>query len=392
MPTTRFKKGNKVEVWNRREVPSGSWWSAEIISGNGHTYSVRYDGYPMDSSVAVDRVPRKAIRPRPPPLEDQKELHIGDVVEVFDNNSWKIAEVRMIIGNGYCSMRLLGSSRKFPCHKSRIRRQLSWQDNKWMVIHKDFGEESDRQLSSSMRGGTSICHVPQSCEKMKTSFGDKHFPAVFSGSIKKRPLDMHIHADMCNAGRKKMRAIMKDGIFQQETTENSSKCALKVDFLTSSRRLLGEKYTDCYLNKRVGPSRNESGRSMLRSDKEKNLLNSSVLNAAESTSSSVGSCSVDSSHEECYSQSDHAATSYGFETDSSFSRKGDLQVQIHEFELSAYRSTLKAFYASGPVSWEREAVMTNLRLMLNISNDEHLMEIRNLGQRWRLLNFASIGL
>lgn len=131
----RFKKGNKVEVWNRREVPSGSWWSAEIISGNGHTYSVKYDGYPTDNSLAVDRVPRKAIRPCPP-SEDFKELSIGDVVEVFDNNSWKLAEVLTIIDKKYCSTMLLGSMKELKVHKSYIRRQLSWQDNKWTVIHK----------------------------------------------------------------------------------------------------------------------------------------------------------------------------------------------------------------------------------------------------------------
>ncbi|XP_074562676.1 uncharacterized protein LOC141819235 isoform X1 [Curcuma longa] len=342
MPTTRFDKGNKVEVWNRREVPSGSWRSAEIISGNGHTYSVRYDGYPIGSSIAVDRVPGTAIRPCPPPLEDPRELRIGDFVEAFDKNSWKIAQVRMIIGNGYCSMRLLGSSRKFQFHKSNIRRQLSWQDNKWMVIHKDAGEESDGQLSSSMRGGSPVCYMPQSCEKMK-----------------KRPLDMSVPAGACNIRRKKMRAM-------------------KVDFLASTGKMLGEKYTDYSLSKRAGPSRIESGRNMLHSDKENYLLNSSVRSDAESTSSSVGSCSVDSSREECYSQYDYVETSYGFERDSAVSRKGDLQTEIHQLELSAYRSTLKVFYASGPVSWEREAVMTNLRLMLNISNDEHLMEIRNL--------------
>ncbi|XP_074583673.1 uncharacterized protein LOC141839752 [Curcuma longa] len=342
MPTTRFDKGNKVEVWNRREVPSGSWRSAEIISGNGHTYSVRYDGYPIGSSIAVDRVPGTAIRPCPPPLEDPRELRIGDFVEAFDKNSWKIAQVRMIIGNGYCSMRLLGSSRKFQFHKSNIRRQLSWQDNKWMVIHKDAGEESDGQLSSSMRGGSPVCYMPQSCEKMK-----------------KRPLDMSVPAGTCNIRRKKTRAM-------------------KVDFLASTGKMLGEKYTDYSLSKRAGPSRIESGRNMLHSDKENYLLNSSVRSDAESTSSSVGSCSVDSSREECYSQYDHVETSYGFERDSAVSRKGDLQTEIHQLELSAYRSTLKVFYASGPVSWEREAVMTNLRLMLNISNDEHLMEIRNL--------------
>lgn len=62
----------------------------------------------------------------------------------------------------------------------------------------------------------------------------------------------------------------------------------------------------------------------------------------------------------------------------------DIAARIHRLELHAYRSTLEAMYASGPLTWEQEALLTNLRISLHISNDEHLLEIRNLissGQR-----------
>lgn len=51
---------------------------------------------------------------------------------------------------------------------------------------------------------------------------------------------------------------------------------------------------------------------------------------------------------------------------------------IRELELHAYRCTLEALYASGPLSWEQEALLTNLRIALHISNDEHLTELRTL--------------
>lgn len=132
----RFRKGSKVEIWTRRQVPCGSWWSAEIIYVNGHTCTARYDGYPTDSNVAVDRVPRKAIRPCPLQLDEVKEFRIGDVAEVFDDYSWKLAEAKKIIERDYCVVMLLGSFREFQVHKSHIRRQLSWHNNKWMVIQK----------------------------------------------------------------------------------------------------------------------------------------------------------------------------------------------------------------------------------------------------------------
>ncbi|XP_057843516.2 uncharacterized protein LOC131857158 [Cryptomeria japonica] len=50
----------------------------------------------------------------------------------------------------------------------------------------------------------------------------------------------------------------------------------------------------------------------------------------------------------------------------------------HELEISAYRSTMRAFYASGCLSWERETLLTNLRHELCISDDEHSSELSRL--------------
>ncbi|KAJ6845333.1 uncharacterized protein M6B38_289830 [Iris pallida] len=50
--------------------------------------------------------------------------------------------------------------------------------------------------------------------------------------------------------------------------------------------------------------------------------------------------------------------------------KEELAEQIHQLELNAYRCTMVALYASGPISWDQEAMMTNLCLMLHISNDD----------------------
>uniref|UniRef100_A0A0A9GBG5 ENT domain-containing protein n=1 Tax=Arundo donax TaxID=35708 RepID=A0A0A9GBG5_ARUDO len=51
---------------------------------------------------------------------------------------------------------------------------------------------------------------------------------------------------------------------------------------------------------------------------------------------------------------------------------------VHGLELEAYRSTMRALYASGPLTWEQESLLTNLRLSLNISNEEHLLQLRRL--------------
>lgn len=47
-------------------------------------------------------------------------------------------------------------------------------------------------------------------------------------------------------------------------------------------------------------------------------------------------------------------------------REGILGSKIHQLGLNAYRSTLVALYASGPLSWKQESLLTNLRIMLHI--------------------------
>jgi hypothetical protein len=56
----------------------------------------------------------------------------------------------------------------------------------------------------------------------------------------------------------------------------------------------------------------------------------------------------------------------------------DEPVDVHALELEAYRSTTRALYASGPLTWEQESLLTNLRMSLNISNEEHLRQLRRL--------------
>jgi len=133
----RFKKGTKVEVLSKAEVPSGSWLCAEIIGGKGHRYTVMYEGFrgAMDEEI-VELVSRKLIRPCPPALELVENWTPGDIVEVYQNFSWKMATVLKVLGKKYISVRLLGSSVEFQVSKFDIRVRQSWQDDKWFVVGK----------------------------------------------------------------------------------------------------------------------------------------------------------------------------------------------------------------------------------------------------------------
>ncbi|KAI3986304.1 hypothetical protein MKX01_002149 [Papaver californicum] len=198
----RFKKGSKVEVLSKEEVPSGAWRCAEILWGNGHNYDVKYDWSPGSTgSPLTGRVSRKHIRPCPPSVGDSVDWLPGDLVEVLDNISWKIATVLKVMNGDYFLVRLLESSQELRVQKSLLRVRQSWQHDRWVIV----GNKED-----------------------------------------------------------------------------------------------------------------------------------------------------------------------------SHPTKGELSAEIPRLELHAYRCTMEALYASGPLSWEQEELVTNLCLALNISNDEHLMEIKSL--------------
>lgn len=154
----RFKKWSKVEVLSKKEVPSGSWRCAEIICGNGHNYTVRYDGNEGANGEAIaESVSRNAIRPCPPPLEISENWVRGDVVEVFDNFSWKMATVSQVLGKKYFLVRLLGSSLEFKVFKFNIRPRQSWHDDKWVVVGKVISHGSILICNFFFKMPSSIC-------------------------------------------------------------------------------------------------------------------------------------------------------------------------------------------------------------------------------------------
>lgn len=117
-------------------------------------------------------------------------------------------------------------------------------------------------------------------------------------------------------------------------------------------------------------------------------------NDADSVRCSVGSCSISSNGS--YKSNCHGSAGPTEDFDENFCDaastcqlryeegnyhfpgKDKLAAEIRRLELHAYRCTMEALHASGPLSWEQEELVTNLRLLLHISNDEHLMELRNL--------------
>ncbi|CAI0415004.1 unnamed protein product [Linum tenue] len=157
----RFKKGSKVEVLGKEE---GVWRLGEITSGNGHTYSVKYDVSMFASGEDVEEmVPRKAIRPYPPYVDYLDSWSVGDVVEVYVNLSWRTAVVMEVMDGNYYLIQLTGSARELQANKINIRVPQLWQDGQWFVIGK--GNSSCEDVNST-NASTLSCYQKPS-QRMK---------------------------------------------------------------------------------------------------------------------------------------------------------------------------------------------------------------------------------
>lgn len=170
----------------------------------------------------------------------------------------------------------------------------------------------------------------------------------------------------------------------------------KVDAVAYPRETVGEKYMHSSINIRSNGF-NELEREDLDGVFGFSPPRSLEPSDSDSDACSVGSCSVTSERPNkllshlpriscrvsgilcSYAESVCGSGPSGYkEKTHSNPPEEELATSVHTLELHAYKCTLVALYASGPLTWEQEALLTDLRIILHISNDEHLMELKNL--------------
>ncbi|KAJ6361390.1 hypothetical protein OIU78_001928 [Salix suchowensis] len=380
----KFKKGSRVEVLRKTNFSSGAWWCGEIISGNRQTYQVRYDGSQCWSNVDnVESVSRKAIRPCPLPADVSDDWTVGDLVEVFDDLCWKTAAVLKAIGGNHYLVRLIGPSTELQVNKVNIRMRRLWLDGKWVVIGKGSGSfENEKSNKPSVWSCYQKMRSPRQHASKKRKLEHPKGASPFWSS----------HCEAYNGKVDTMRALEKQNEGQQVISGYPSSFLKKVDAVAYPRECLGETYMHAsFNNQTIGSCEMKRGTPNYAVDFCGRSLEP---NDSDSDACSVGSCSVTSdspnrlfnhvlagNNPDADTLSSDAKSFYGHgdeEENCSLPLGEDVTARVRRLELHAYRCTLEAFYASGPLSWEQEALMTNLRISLNISNDEHLMELRNL--------------
>ncbi|KAK1429601.1 hypothetical protein QVD17_11815 [Tagetes erecta] len=309
----------------------------KIVSGNREAYSVRYNGY-----HGVEKVSKGNIRPFPPAINSQSWV-TGDVVEVFDEISWKTATVLKVLKGDRYTVRLHESNREIRAHKTNIRARLSWRDGHWIPLSK---------ISRT--------------NEVEPSFCNTGMPVYKDARLKKPKRASPFCASHLNA--KKRKPTEKDG---RQSQRHSFK---KVDAFE------GNKYMQASFNY------SSNGYYEMAKKKRKtygvvgcSLARISEPNESDNDQCSVGSCSVISGgYNKLSSHYDADMLSSDGESFNTSWVEHEVAMGVHSLELHAYRSTLEALYAFGPLSWEKEALLTNLRISLHISNDEHLTELRHL--------------
>ncbi|XP_022856076.1 uncharacterized protein LOC111377244 isoform X2 [Olea europaea var. sylvestris] len=213
----KFKILSNVEVMNKRDTPV-SWRNAKILSVDGHTYTVQYDCYPgTESELAVERVSRKFMRPRPPPLLRIENCVAGDVLEVFHGISWKLATILKVLHGCQYLVRLLGCSQELIVKRTNIRMRQRWHDDKRIVMPKDSRgckdekakklsiSNCDQQFNAKAKSQTQRdCLITQNDSKFRES------PLVSLRSSKRMPPYYSSIIEVHNGHAQKIRAIEKD--------------------------------------------------------------------------------------------------------------------------------------------------------------------------------------
>ncbi|CAN6918682.1 unnamed protein product [Brassica oleracea] len=345
----RFKKGSRVEVFSNKEAPYGAWRCAEIISGNGHTYNVRF--FSFHEEAVMERVPRKVIRPCPPQV-DVERWEAGELVEVLDSFSWKAATVRQELCGNYYAVRLLGTPAEFTFHKANVRVRQSWQDERWVAIGKISGS-----VKSSLLTGSDV----QRKLKPQVNSIRLHEPNVVSARMLKRPSPHNWPecAESCTGNIKKIRSLEAPSSKNRETG-----CCQMVRVRSKGSGegvRAGSLVADCF-------------------DSDATSVGSCSA-ASDDDESNMPPCMLDGSGPQADSCSSEAESFCGLREEARRKHSlagGDGVRRSCRSELYTYRSTLGDLFASGPLSWEQETSLTDLRLSLNISDDEHLMEVKNL--------------
>ncbi|XP_062190642.1 uncharacterized protein LOC133893599 [Phragmites australis] len=347
------------------------------------------DDHPQSAALVKDSANKMQndFRPHPPVDLIKSRWVCGDITEVFDHYSWRLGKIAEVLKNDYFVIRLTGCIQLREFHISCLRvphayhsKQLIVTDRVTELIkpcrladhstyHSKFVMEQDRQAyeedghNTKRHKATNLCSS-SSARVVKRKLEPSRMPPnglvrVTSKKRKaaayevrqttKKVLPLKISARNDIDGDQFYRPL--NGRCSDLAKNNITRIKPDCEVLVSTEIPL-----------------------CIREENECSVASCSANNLEYSTNDDqlpvgIGSCFPDDAMSACSPMSGQKNNSVC---------GSDLEMDVHELELQAYQSTVRAFHASGPLTWDQESLLTNLRLSLNISNEEHLLQVRHL--------------
>ncbi|XP_042517170.1 uncharacterized protein LOC122091354 isoform X1 [Macadamia integrifolia] len=392
----KFREGNTVEVLRTKLDPCGSWFPGKIVEVKGDQCTVRYELLlNCEGEPVVEKVHRDDVRPQPPFLRKERWVN-GDVAEVFDTHSWRSGKVAKVMNNNRFVVRLFGSIQLREFRKSDLRVQQIWHNMKWVKIGKVGGYKQINynvaENCSIYSRGLFIYEDPQQGIQEETHSEERiwmdHVKTLSPMKTLKRDRESHFKSSPADAVaasvHRRWQATTKQGKHDHLPVRNLPLIE-QVDAVSSLKAKLGEKCIKRYFDMDVENEKTNSFSLRIPSMPVQVTEESNECSVTSCSSNNVGECNVRNSRKASRIISDSPSNCVGSSCTTRSRRKylpswaeDELEANIHKLELVAYKSTVQALYSSGPLSWEQESLLTNLRLSLHISNEEHLLQLRQL--------------
>uniref|UniRef100_J3L1T5 ENT domain-containing protein n=1 Tax=Oryza brachyantha TaxID=4533 RepID=J3L1T5_ORYBR len=405
----RIILGSRVEAWYGKNPPMGGWRLGEVVWGNGHQYNIRWDG----TDVVSGRIRSVSVRPPPPCLEIPADLEAGDLVEVFDECVWKLAEFvrsrRPGDAAGEFTVKIFAKPNAVTVPRSKVRvRQVLTPGDIWVATYRDeqipgAREPTARPLAAKRNAGNSVSAAGNR--------GPGQFvppPAASQWAKIKRSrntvnCDASSEVRRVETNSKRIRAMEEE---EEELFLGYNNMEVEVINVNEPLAAFANKQPE--MDGDVGGDAAGCRGGDRKNDDAKSVSSGGSSSSSDSDSDSDGSSDSDSGDRAAAARSPPAADAQeanqpppqpqgpehikeeraddGTESRASamhrrqgFERPSPAAAdQIHRLELDAYASVMRVFHATGALTWEKEELLTHLRLLLHISGDDHLQLIRAL--------------
>ncbi|VAH56541.1 unnamed protein product [Triticum turgidum subsp. durum] len=431
----RITLGMSLEAWVTTDdaaappMAMGAWRAGEVVWGNGHSYVMRW----FDGGPESGRILRKFVRPLPDPaVKLPADLVPGDNVEVLDGSLWKWAEVVAAAADQF-EVKIVGSSQVLTADRDALRPRQVYGEKGWVVLHKGnkIPVESvvpsrpipGKNINGNLGGGkyadphavklggkttmkrssptvTADGDVAPDAKRFHFHSSSKLFPKeapdgkrLHSSSklfpkdarypshcylMKKRRQETgndksYYHEESCDAVGGTVRDSSSDtdgGSSSSSTSDRSSSSADGSDGDNSSSSSSGS-------NSNGGVPEVPAAGERCQENREASIPPPPLSREEEEQDSSDDGRASVTMHRRPADVDEEEAVAMKRNRQAAEAHQED-HGRVHGLELEAYVSVMKAFRATGPLSWAKEELLSDLRLHLHVSGDEHLQLIRSL--------------